>query len=379
MKAKIIFQLGALILGTLFFTSCRKEHHHFCDGDDTVVSTTKVFATGLFNPRGLKFGPDGYLYVAEGGIGGTYLSSKCIQTPPPVGPVTGSTDGSSISRIDNAGVRTTWVKNLPSSQTTAASGGFVSGVADVVFIGPTLYALFSGAGCSHGVPSIPNGVIRVNPDRTWGMIANLSEFQMTHPVKNPDLEDFTPDGNWYSMSHVGDNIYVLEPNHGELDKITPNGNVSRVVDISATFGHIVPTAHAYHDGNFYVGNLDTFPAPHGGSSIYKVTPNGQISVFEKGFNMILGIVFDKMGGLYVLEMTTNNPFPTPGTGDIVRVDHSGARKIIASGLNFPTGITLGPDGKLYVSNWGFGDGSTKGGGQILQISFRCDEMEEDED
>src|SRR5579884_3184276 len=26
-----------------------------------------VFATGLFNPRGLNFGPDGALYVAEGG------------------------------------------------------------------------------------------------------------------------------------------------------------------------------------------------------------------------------------------------------------------------------------------------------------------------
>ena len=28
-----------------------------------------VYATGLDNPRGLKFGPDGYLYVAEGGRG----------------------------------------------------------------------------------------------------------------------------------------------------------------------------------------------------------------------------------------------------------------------------------------------------------------------
>ena len=30
-----------------------------------------VFASGLAGPRGLKFGPDGDLYVAEAGFGGT--------------------------------------------------------------------------------------------------------------------------------------------------------------------------------------------------------------------------------------------------------------------------------------------------------------------
>ena len=372
MKTKIIFQLGALMLGTLLFTSCKKEHHHFCDGDDTLVTTTKVFSTGFNNPRGLKFGPDGYLYVAEGGIGGTNSSSKCMQVIPPVGPYTGSVTGSRISRIDKDGMRTTWVDNLPSSMNSL---GDISGVGDVAFIGRTLYAVITGAGCSHGVPSIPNSVIRINSDRTWSGIANLSEFLMAHPVKNPEPDDFEPDGDWYSMTNVNGTFYAIEANHGELDRITTSGNISRVVDVSATFGHVVPTVHAFHDGDFYIGNLDTFPAPHGASSIFKVTLNGQISVFEKGFNMILGIVFDNMGGLYVLETTTNNPFPTPGTGDIVRVDPSGARQIIATGLTFPTGMTFGPDGKLYVSNWGFG--APAGGGQVLQISFKCNEIQGD--
>ena len=56
-------------------------------------------------------------------------------------------------------------------------------------------------------------------------------------------------------------------------------------------------------------------------------------------------------------------FPTPNTGDIIRVDPSGARQVIVSGLNFPTGMTFGPDGKLYVSNVGYGPDAI-GGGEI---------------
>ncbi len=35
----------------------------------TPLLTPSVVASGLENPRGIKFGPDGRLYVAEGGLG----------------------------------------------------------------------------------------------------------------------------------------------------------------------------------------------------------------------------------------------------------------------------------------------------------------------
>ncbi len=80
---------------------------------------------------------------------------------------------------------------------------------------------------------------------------------------NPNPGDFESDGTWYSMIAVGGDLYAVEPNHGELDKITPGAEVSRVVDISASQGHIVPTAITFHNGNFYVGNLNTFPIVQG--------------------------------------------------------------------------------------------------------------------
>jgi hypothetical protein len=369
MRSKIILQLGAFLLTSFFFTSCIKEHPHFCNGDDTITTTSKVFATGFNNPRGLKFGPDGNLYVAEGGIGGTNSSSGCEQVIPPVGPYTGSTTGSRISVVDHKGTRATWVDNLPS---TINALGDVSGVGDVAFIGNKLYAVITGAGCSHGVPTIPNGVIKINGDRSWTPIADLSNYVKTHPVANPKKEDFEPDGDFYSLSSVGNDLYAIEANHGELIKISTSGTINRIIDFSAAFGHIVPTVHALKHGDFYVGNLSTFPAAPGVSSVYKVTPEGQASVYATGFNMILGIAFDKLGAMYVLETTTNSPFPAPGTGDIVRVDPLGNRQVIASGLTFPTGMTFGPDGKIYVSVNGFG--FPAGAGQVLQISFRCEGM-----
>lgn len=328
--------------------------------------TMKVLAEGLNSPRGLKFGPDGNLYVAEGGTGGTE-STTCTQVIPPVGPYLGSATGGRVSRISMDGTVTTVTDQLPSSQTSEMLGNLISGVADVAFVNNTLYALLAGAGCSHGVASVPNGVVRIHDDGTWEMVADLSTWQQSHPVAHPEEEDFEPDGTWYSMVNVRGDLYAVEPNHGEMVKITTDGAISRVIDISASQGHIVPTAVAYH-GNFFVGNLHTFPVVKGSSNIYKITPSGEIKVWAKGFTSILGVDFDSQGRMYVLENSSvSGDGPTPGTGDIIRVNNNGSKETIFSGLVVPTGMTFGPDGKLYVSNKGFG--APPGAGEIVQITI----------
>jgi hypothetical protein len=206
----------------------------------------------------------------------------------------------------------------------------------------------------------------VNADGSTTMIADLSVFQKRHPVKNPQPDDFEPDGTWYSMIAVNGVLYAVEPNHGELDSITTAGKISRVSDISNIQGHIVPTALAYDGTNFLVGNLDTFPIRDESSKIMSITLAGGITTVNINLTIIVGLAFDSSGRLYVLENTTGNPFPTPGTGKVLRVNSRHNYTEIATGLSLPTAMTFGPDGNLYVSNNGFG--FPAGQGQIVKIT-----------
>jgi hypothetical protein len=198
------------------------------------------------------------------------------------------------------------------------------------------------------------------------LIADLSAFQAANPVADPPA-DFEPDGTWYSMVVVRGDFYAVDPNHGEVEIITPGGQITRLVDFTETVGHIVPTAITYK-GNFFVGNLGTFPVVPGTEQVRKLNPSGNHRTWVTGLTTVLGLAFDGRDRLYVLESLTNPGFPGPGqvnSGRVIRIDPSGVKTVIATGLNSPGGMTFGPDGALYVSNFSFG--FPPGAGQVVKI------------
>jgi sugar lactone lactonase YvrE len=164
-------------------------------------------------------------------------------------------------------------------------------------------------------------------------------------------------------------LIAVEPNHGEVVRVNPRtGNIARIADISATQGHIVPTVVAERRGALYLSSLGTFPGMAGSQKILRISRAGNVTAVASGFTAVLGLDFDARGRLYVLEMGESPVgFPAPNVGRVIRLDGNGNRVVIVEGLFLPTGLRIGPDGWLYISNKGFGPPQP---GEILRVDIR---------
>jgi len=325
----------------------------------SVSAGATVFATDLRFPRGVKFGPDARLYVAESGLGGEDDTIGLCDQDPNFGPYhSGRT--SRVTSFDLQGNRTVVVDNLPSRIDIF---GETFGAADVAFLGKTLYILTNGSGCSQGVSYANNGILRVNGG-SLTQINDLSLWTQTHPVANPPCCDFDAEGVWWTLNTNNGMLYTNNANTGDFLRVTADGTTTRVIDTSVTEGHIVPTGVALR-GNFYVANLGLFPITPGSSSLYKILPDHTLSKLFDGLTAVISLVV-KDGKFYALETSTEADFPVPGSGKIVRISDSGAITDVFTGLTFPTAMTVGPDGALYVSEFGYGD---PGFGRILRVTL----------
>jgi hypothetical protein len=331
-----------------------------------------TYATGLTNPRGLTFGPDGHLYVAEAGVGGGTTAADIDPNCPAIvnvfSPFSGGYSGRVI-RVLPDGTTETVADNLPSvTDVTLTSFG----PTDVAFLGGTLYVLIELGGCSHGLPEDLPAILRVNPDGSTTNVANLNAWLAANPpffIKdtNPETTDLEPGGVFHSMYAAGRYLYVVETNRGMLLRVDPRkGTIEKLYDMSIDRAEHNPIVMTRRGNDFYVGTFGEDGGP------------AELAKFDKGFtgyslpfqslNPIVGLAW-RGNRLYGVEIFPyDNPW-TAETANLVTFDpRTGARRQVLTGFaTLPNGLVVGPDGALYTSNQGVSFSPTGGDGSVLRI------------
>jgi hypothetical protein len=319
----------------------------------------QVIATGLDNPRGLAFGPDGYLYVVEAGRGGS--SALCL--PQPDNPALLNRcygPSGAVTRVTGLGVQQRVVTGLPS--VAVANGEGATGPHDIGFgMGRTWLTIGLGGDPASRAPLLAAGIrfgslVRVLPNGQWDYVVDISAHEAaTNPAGG------TVDSNPYGLLVQSDRAVVADAGGNALLQIALNGTISTLSVFPNRPGGPNPvmqpvptTVTAGPDGNLYVGELTGAPFPVGAANVYRVPSSGGTpALVASGFTTIIDIAFGADGVGYVLEHDSDGIIPPLGpgiTGRLVRINGDGTRTVITSSLIKPGGVTVGPDGGIYVTN-----------------------------
>ena len=370
--------------------------------------------SGLDNPRGMAFGPQGALYVAEAGRGpavhacfddpsqAACTCPTCFLNPTPDeaqqhtclkrvgGQTVCSGPTGAVTRLWH-GLQERVVTGLPS---IANSAGRAEGPNGVSLLGPgngyvsigleaapdRMETLRVGLGSAFGRlirVVLPSGNARLVADLV--AYENLANPEPTRLDSNPFAVLAMP-GAALIVDAGGNDVLVFDNDTLELSTVAVLPNDPTV----SADGDQVPTAiTAGPDGTLYLGQLTGAPFRDGAAKIYRLVPGAlpdqALVPICSGFKAIIGLAFDSQGNLFVLQHSSGAG-ALMNDGAIYRIaasdvaagvanplacnrDASAIRVAADTPLKRPTSIVVGPDASLYVTN----NGLTPGLGEVLRI------------
>jgi hypothetical protein len=292
--------LAALVLAATFLLVLAAGPA--ASGNGTTPSTTVVM-TGLNNPRGLAFGPGGWLYVAEAGAGGT---GACL-TVRGVSQCVGATG--SVSRWKQGRGQQRIATGLPSyaPQVSPPPDG-ATGPHDIGFDEGKGWITL-GVGGDPAVIRAAFGpgfgrLVKMKKNGSWSFSTDVAAHEQT---ANPDRGPI--DSNPYGILVGDDKKFVAEAGGNALLKVR-NGTVSTVAAFpSRPQGRrtdSVPTAVIKGPGkSLLVAELTGGPFFPGEANIWRVERNGTATPYLTGFTTIIDIDWscDKKH-LYVLQIAS---------------------------------------------------------------------------
>jgi hypothetical protein len=204
-------------------------------------------------------------------------------------------------------------------------------------------------------------------------VADVSALERAHNADgylNPPGNEDPIDSNPFGVLALTERRIVVDAGANSVYGIWSDGSAQLLAAFTAESDgsqHIPSRAAQGPDGYIYVGE-EAFSLPQ--AHVWKISPGGcdttsatdcksHFLTDSNGnavtFGHIMDLEFDRVGNLYVLEFPG---FGGPPSGnDLVKVDPSGNKTVIYSGLSNPGGMALSPDGRYaYVSNrttcWG---------------------------